>query len=84
MKIYLIVGQRHQRYEGEYGLEALACMTEADNEANPDYLTDEMKKNRDSKDFDALALVALDVPAAEIRRRLYPDREPIPAKIVEA
>lgn len=82
MKLYVIFAQRKQRYEGEYGLEALTCMSEADNESNPDYLPEELEKHRNSKDFDAVEVVTLDLSEKTVREILFPQHTPIPASVV--
>lgn len=81
MKIHLLIGQRKQRYEGEYGLEALACMTEHDHEENPDYLPQEQQKTSAGGEFDRVGIVTLSASEKEIRAILYPENRPIPAEV---
>lgn len=73
MKVYVLFGQRVQRYPGQYGLEALACMTEHDQEENHEYLPIELEKARAGREFESLAIVALDVREGEIRKILSPE-----------
>lgn len=81
MKLHVLFGQRIERYQGEYGLEALVCATEADVDGNPDYLPEQVEKYRESKEFAALAIVGLEVNEAEIRKILQPSGV-VSAKVV--
>lgn len=82
MDLYVLIGQRKERYEGEYGMEALAAATEADRDGNPEYLGDCLQENRDSGEFDALAIVTLKVSGDAVRAVLYPNIEPVKATVV--
>ena len=84
MDLYVLIGQRKERYEGEYGLEALAVATEADRDGNPEYLSDCLQENKSSDEFDALAIVTLKVSGDAVRAILYPNQEPVHAKVVGA
>lgn len=84
MELYVLIGQRKERYEGEYGLEALAAATEADRDGNPEYLGDCLEDNRSSGEFDALAIVTLKVSGDAVRAILYPNAEPVKAVVVGA
>ena len=44
MKVHVLFAQRIQRYKGQYGLEALAVMTEYDYDENPSYLMEKKRK----------------------------------------
>lgn len=79
MEIIVLMAQRKCRYPGEYGPEALACMTEYEYSDNPDYLTNQRDETIGTGEFDAVELVTLTVPADEIVRRLYPMSDPVPA-----
>lgn len=82
MKVHVLFAQRVERYEGEYGLEALAVMSEADQDSNPDYLPGALKSNRDTGEFSALAIVTLEVSREQIRKILFPEAVPVAAKVV--
>lgn len=84
MDLYVLMGQRKERYEGEYGMEALAVASEADMDGNPEYMGDQMQEHRDSGEFDALAIVTLKVSGDAVRAALYPNLEPIKAVVVGA
>ena len=78
-----MIAQRKVDYPGQYGEEALACMSEYEYSENPDYLHDALAEHRNSGEFDAVELITLKVPDDEITRRLYPAREPIPVEIAD-
>lgn len=84
MKLHLLIAQRKQRFDGEYGLEALACMTEYDADANGEYLPEQARKAAQSGEFDAHCVVALDVSERALRGALYPALTAIPAEVVGA
>lgn len=79
--IHVLLGQRKERYKGEYGLEALTCMTEHDQENNPDYLPEQLEKYEATHEFDALAVVRLQVDEDAIRRVLFPADTPVAATV---
>ena len=82
MKVHVLFGQRVQRYEGEYDLEALAVMSQADLDSNPDYLPAELDTHRKAGEFAALAIVTLEVPRQQIREILFPAAAPVAARVV--
>lgn len=82
MYVHVLFGQRKGRYPGQYGIEALAVMSEADAEDNRDYLAKEMHKAEESGDFDGLAIATLEVSGAAVRKLLFPRQEPILAAVV--
>lgn len=82
MDLLVLVGQRKERYVGEYAVEALAVIDEHGDSENPDYMRDALKNQQDSGDFDALAVVQLSVDGEAIHNALYPSAKPIPATVV--
>ncbi len=82
MKVSVLFAQRKERYNGEYGLEAIACMTEHDEEANPSYLPDTLEQNRQSGDFKSLAIVTLNVSEADVRKILQPESTEVSAEVL--
>lgn len=82
MELHVLIGQRKERYEGEYGMEALAVASDADMDGNPEYMPDQLQEHRDSGEFDALAIVTLRVSGEAVRAALYPNLEPIKAVVV--
>jgi len=84
MKIYVVMAQRKCAYQGQYGLEALACMSEYEYSENPDFLHDCRAEHQGSGEFDAVEIVALSAPEAEIERRLYPDTTAVEATVEDS
>ena len=82
MKIKVLFAQRQENYEGEYGLEALACMSEHEFEENPDYLKDQLKSHEQQGDFSALSVIEMEVDEASIRAIMFPAHVVIPAVVV--
>jgi len=83
VKTYVIYGQRKCRYPGEYSLEALDCMSEADIDGNPEYLEQKLAEYQAGGEFDRVAIVTLSAPEADIRAVLYPEQKAIPATVVD-
>ncbi len=81
MEFLILIGQRKERYEGEYALEALAVIDELGDIDNPDYMREELAKQTASKEFDALAVVRLGASEDAIRAVLYPKAKTIPATV---
>lgn len=84
MKLYVVMAQRKERYEGEYAPEALAVIAEYGNDDNPDYLRDEVAQSRASDEFTAVEIVALEVSDDALMAALFPSRKAIPATVVAA
>lgn len=82
MDLLVLIGQRKERYVGEYAPEALAVIDGIGDEENPDYMRDELQKQTESGDFDALSVVRLNVSDNAIREALYPALKSIPATVV--
>lgn len=84
MKLYVLFAQRKQRYNGQHGIETLAVADEYGSDDNPEFIHDMKAENEATGDFESLAVVTLEVPEGEIRKRLTPEEKPIPAKVVES
>lgn len=82
MDLFVLIGQRKERYKGEYAPEALAVIDEYGNDENPDYMRDELHKQTKSGDFSALAVLHLSVIDAAINKALFPAAEVIAAEVV--
>jgi hypothetical protein len=78
----VLVGQRKQRYEGEYAPEALAVIDDVGNDDNPDYMREEFAKQHKSGEFSALAVVRLRADSAAINNALFPASGAIPAEVI--
>ncbi|WP_019022994.1 MULTISPECIES: hypothetical protein [unclassified Thioalkalivibrio] len=81
MKIYVLLAQRKESYEGEYGPEALGAMTEYEYDINPEFLEERRNEYSRNREFSAVRIVALDIPEGEVERRLMPEATPIQARV---
>jgi len=77
MKIHLIVGQRKERYEGEYAPEVLEAIDEYGDEANEGQwilrkLDEYRKPDRANSLFEAVEVITVDVSTKAIMERLRP------------
>lgn len=82
MDFLILVGQRKERYEGEYFPEALEVIDANGNDENPDFLIDKKDEYERSKEFDSLTVVRIRVPVAEITEALYPTSKAIGGLVV--
>lgn len=82
MDILVLVGQRKQRYVGEYAPEALAVIDGVGNEDNPEYMEEKLAKHRAGGEFAALAVVRLRADSAAIDKALFPGVQGIPVEVV--
>lgn len=83
MKLYVLFGQRKERYPGEYGPEALACFTEYDYDGNPDYLPSEKEKHDNTGDFENTCIVELVVHTPSLMRLIRPVSKSILCSITQ-
>lgn len=81
MNLYVVFGQRKESYPGEYGVEALAVMTEYDAEANESYLDEKVAEYRASNEFENVQKVCLNVSEKEIMKLLRPAAFAVPAQV---
>lgn len=84
MKLHVLFAQRKERYPGEYAPESLTCMTEYEQDENPDYLPAEQEKAEASGEFRSTAVVTLEFSGKELERLLNPTPAVLPAAIVSA
>ena len=82
MDFLILVGQRKQRYEGEYLPEALEVIDANGNNENPEFLINKRDEYERSKEFDSLAVVHVRVPGASITEALYPTSKAIGGLVV--
>ena len=82
MELLVLIGQRKERYEGEYALEALAVIDDVGDNDNPDYMHKQFQEQHTTGDFDALAVVRLEVSEKAIREVLYPSLKVLPAAVI--
>lgn len=72
MKLLVIVGQRKERYPGEYAPEALDVIDEVGNDENPDYIIEKKKAAEDSGDFEAVVVLAIALDGSRVMELLRP------------
>ena len=72
LKIHVLLAQRQENYPGEYAPDALAVMSEAGQDENPEYLEKEKASADASAEFESTALIAIDVDRDAIMRVLRP------------
>ena len=82
MDFLILVGQRKQRYEGEYLPEALEVIDANGNDENPDFLIDKRDEYERTEEFDSLAAVRVRVSGAAITEALYPTSKAIDGLVV--
>lgn len=81
MRLYVLFGQRKERFPGEYKPEALAVMDEWGQSDNPEYLELKETEARDSGEFESVAVVAMEVDGAAVEGRLRPAKPVLQAQI---
>lgn len=82
MDFLILVGQRKQRYDGEFAPEALEVIDEIGDGDNPDFLIEKMSEHQDSGDFESIATVRVRVPSEAIARALKPVRTVIIGEVI--
>ena len=81
MDIIMVIAQRKCAYDGQYGPECLACMTEYEYSDNPAHIEDALANGIESGEFSSVQQITLNVDTAAIDAALFPNREPIPAAV---
>jgi hypothetical protein len=74
MILYILFIQRKERYQGEYGIEAVEIMDEYSYVDNPDYLDEKLKEYRNQKDIDETKIIEIAIDENEIQKILYPTK----------
>lgn len=82
MKVYVLFGQRHCSYDGQYAPEALAVVDEWTEEDNPSYMRDELAKYREDASFANLRVIALEISQDRLSELLSPSAPAMEASIV--
>lgn len=73
MNLYIIFGQRIERYPGEYAPEALEVMDEYGMEENGQWLEEKLEEHRKNTDFLGVSIFCIELPKgtqAHIRQHL--------------
>ena len=83
MNILILMGQRKCLYPEQYAPEVLEAIDENGNDDNPDFLIDAERTYLESEEFDAVAIIAVEVSDSAIERRLSPKLPPIKGKVIE-
>lgn len=81
MKIMILMGQRKERYEGEYAPEALECINEFGHDENPEFMRDKLREYQNTGEFDSLSVVAVEINGRQVLDILYPARKAIPGTV---
>lgn len=82
MELFVLFGQRKERYAGENGLEALACMSYYDQDANPDYLPGQKSDYDKTGEFERTEIITLKVDEKALMEILRPTSKTVEAKII--
>jgi len=77
LKTTLIIPQRHNRYDGEYGPEIIDAVDEFTDEENPDYLQEKFEQTKKSSEFDRVTLLQIEIPDEAIKNALYPESKTV-------
>ena len=81
MKVFILFGQRVCSYDGEFGLEALYCMSEYEHADNPEYLKNKLVELGKTGAFEKLSIILLGVDECQIRRMMFPEHQTVAAVI---
>jgi len=79
--LYVIFGQRKERFPGEYAPEALDVADWIAMEENPEWIQERLQHHKDTKEFESLEIVRIEVDLSDIMRRLRPNGSAISAKV---
>ena len=82
MDFLILIGQRKQRYPGEYAPEALEVLDANGNDENPDFLIEKRDEYEASREFDALAVMTVRVPDAAVTAALYPHAKAVDGQVI--
>lgn len=66
MLLYVLMGQRKCRYDGEYAPEALETISEFGHDENPDFLNEKLTEYTNTNEFDAVRVIRLRVSDAAL------------------
>lgn len=86
MKLYVLMGQRHEQYEGQLAPEALGVADEHTMSDNPEYMESRVKRMGECNEFVDLQIIKIDIGSdgwEEIKNRLSGNAPAIPGSVVE-
>lgn len=84
MKIYVLFGQREERYEGQYAPEAMEIMDEFGYDENPQYLHRKLEMKKKQSDIVNAKIFEIDLGKGSldrIRSSLYEDIEKMTGEV---
>lgn len=61
MKLFIIFGQRRERYEGEHAPEALEITDEFTMDENPDWINEKLEEHQANKDFLSVKIIEVNI-----------------------
>ena len=82
MKIKLIIGHRHESYDGQYAPEVLDAWDEYCLDENYEGFTESLERQKSADCFASVAVVTLSVSNKDILAALYPKNE-VASKVVD-
>lgn len=81
MKVHVLFAQRKCSHPGQYGLEALTCMSEYEYSDNPGYMSVQKAEYEASNEFEKVSELVLEVDEQTILSAMFPERVSIPASV---
>ena len=70
MKLYVIFGQRHESYEGEYAPEVIECWDESAVDDNYEGYEEQLNIAESNKEFSAVSVVIVKIDGDKVSDRL--------------
>jgi hypothetical protein len=83
MLMHVLVGQRKEKYAGEYAPEALAVIGDEGMEENPAYMEEMHAENRATGEFESLVVLKLEIDQDAVMAALRPAGATLAAKILK-
>jgi hypothetical protein len=70
MKLYVIFGQRHESYEGEFAPEVIDCWDEYAVDGNYEGYEEQLNIAESNKEFSAVSVVVVEIDGNKVSDRL--------------
>ena len=67
-KLYILFAQRKCGFPGEYAVEALEVVDEYVHEGNPDWLDEKKKEHEDTKEFETLKILSINIDEKKLNK----------------
>jgi hypothetical protein len=83
MRLFVLFGKRKEKYVGEYAPEVLVAMDEYGHHDNPAYLQSEYEKQLNTKEFEHLKVIEVEVNTNKLMEQLCPKTIPVEGEIVK-